>query len=89
MRQMTLDEQRKVLHAITHAHFGAGMMYADAICYGGDAKGYRQQEEFCAEVILAFPEDIREAYNAELRKQEADKLRAKADKVERGEKVDG
>jgi len=83
MRQMTIDEQREVLGKLAHSKFWADMMCMDAICYGGDVEGYRDQREYAQKVIDAFPKDIRDAYTAEQRKAEADKLRAKADAIER------
>jgi hypothetical protein len=80
---MTIAEQRKVLGKLAHSKFWADMMCMDAVCYGGDVEGYRDQREYAKKVIDAFPKDIIDAYNAELRKAEADKLRARADEIER------
>jgi hypothetical protein len=85
MRQMTIDEQREVLGKLAHSKFWADMMCMDAVCYGGNIEGYRDQREYAQKVIDAFPKDIRDAYTAEMRRTEADKLRAKADAIERGE----
>lgn len=84
MRQMTIDEQRTVLGKLAHAKFWADMMCMDAVCYGGDVEGYRDQREYAQKVIDAFPQDIRDAYQTELRKAKADAMRAKADAIEAG-----
>jgi hypothetical protein len=84
MRQMTIDEQREILGKLVHSRFWADMMCMDAVCYGGNVEGYRDQREYAKQVIEAFPKDIRDAYDAELRRVKADKLRADADAIERG-----
>lgn len=84
MRQMTVDEQAKVLAALAQNREGADMMLFDSICYGGQIEEYRDAKEYIERVIKAFPADIRKAYDAGLRKKEADKLRRQADAIERG-----
>lgn len=85
MRRMTIDEQQKVLEALAHNHHSADMMCFDAVCYGSiqSVEKYRDEREYIAAVIKAFPADIRAAYDAGLRKEEANKLRAQADAIER------
>lgn len=84
MRLMTIDEQREVLRCLVSAEFWADMSRIDSICYGGNARQFGEQREYAARVIGAFPKDIRDAYDAELRKAKADVLRSKADAIERG-----
>lgn len=84
MRALTVAETRKVLTALAHNRQGADMMLFDSICYGGQLEEYRDAKQYVERVIEAFPKDVRKAYDAELRKEQADELRAKADRVERG-----
>lgn len=87
MRRITLAEQQKLLEVIHRQEFGASMMRADAVCYGGmkEVEKYRDIDEHLISVIKAVPKDVLDAFYAAQRKAEADKLRAQADKVERGE----
>lgn len=86
MRRMTVDEQRRVLSTLARNRNGADMMVFDAVCYGGQLEEYRDARDHIDRVIKAFPADIRKAYDAELRKTRADRLRAEADKIERGDR---
>lgn len=82
---MTIEEQQKVLAALARNRAGADMMLCDAICYGGQLEQYRDAKNYIERVIEAFPPDIRQAYDADLRKSKADKMRAQADRIERGD----
>lgn len=84
MRRITLSEQRKILTVLAQAHLSAGMMETDAICYGGPLENYRDQREYLWKATKAFPADVIKAFNAEIAKHEADRLRAKADRIEKG-----
>lgn len=84
MRTMTEAEQTKLLKTLAQHRFAADMMTFDAICYGGQLEQYRDARNHIEACIKAIPEDIRNAYDASLRKSEADKLRAKADALENG-----
>lgn len=88
MRLMTKDEQLKLLKTLASEHSGADMMTFDAICYGGALEQYRDARNYIERCINAVPADIRKAYDKELNKAEADKLRAKADAIEAGQTVD-
>lgn len=82
MRQITIEEQRSILKVLVHNQFWADMMCMDTVCYGGNVELYRDQREYAKAVIGAFPKDVRDAYDAELRKVKADALRAQADEIE-------
>ena len=86
MRQITPDEQLAILKELSRSRFWADMMVSDAICYGGDLIGYRDQREYARRVIEAFPKDVLEEYRIELRREKANELRAQAEAIERGEK---
>jgi hypothetical protein len=83
MRQITIEEQRKILDVLHHEAFWSGMMKMDAICYGGPIEKLGEAERYIHRVIEAFPKDVLESYNKELKKAQADKLRAQADELEK------
>lgn len=80
---LTHDQVRKVLQALGHDKFGAEMMSMDAICYGGDCAKLGEDVRHIERILKAFPSKTIKSYNALLRKEEADELRARADKLER------
>lgn len=82
MRRITIEEQRNILKVFANERFVADMMKFDCIYYGGPAKDYGEAEKYIRRVIDAFPKDILKEYDQELKKAEADKLRAQADKLE-------
>lgn len=87
MRRLTIEEQRHILDVLVHQHFGAGMMEMDSICYGGPVEDFAEAERHLRRAINAFPGDILNEYHKEIRKQQADKLRAEADAIEQGKNI--
>lgn len=86
MRSMTMDEQIKLLNAISKALWAISMENMDDICYGSIKSCEESGKELRAieRVVQAIPKDILNEFNAELRKREADKLRQRTDEIERG-----
>jgi cell division septum initiation protein DivIVA len=86
---MDADEVKKLLDEISRQLFRTGMISADDLCYGSEASFSKSNKEFNAvvKIMNAVPKRLVDAYNAALRKAEADKLRAKADDIERGVKA--
>lgn len=87
MRLMTEDEQRQLLTALAKNLNYATIISADEICYGSLVSSERAGKEYryICDIAKAVPPDIIEAFNQERRKAEADKLRQKADAIERGQ----
>lgn len=87
MRQINLKEQKHLLEVLSRQLFYAGISSADEICYGSISSSEKAGNEYryLAKVMEALPKDIIDAFNQEIRKAEADKLRAKANAIERGE----
>jgi len=87
MKLMTESKQRALLDAIARELSSTSMINMDDILYGLRDSCKKSGNEYHAveRIMLAVPKEIREDYNRELRKKEADKLREKADKLERGE----
>lgn len=87
MRVMSEPEQARLLKTIASELWGASTVNVDNILYGtwksceASGKEYRSVQR----IMEAVPSDIRDEYNQSLRKTEADKLREKADAIERGE----
>lgn len=84
MRLMTEEEQRKLLATLAHNWHAADFMTFDCVCYGGPLEQYRDAREYIDKCIKAVPADIRKQFDAEIRKAKANKLRAKADRIEAG-----
>ena len=81
---LTTEQVRQVLDAVAHDKSAAEMMQCDAICYGGDVRKLSDDVRHLERILKAFPKETIDAYNAALRKDKANELRAEADKIERG-----
>ena len=81
-------ESRTLLQVIYREMFNAGMIAADDLLYGSNQTFSKSDKEYkgLERVFQSIPEHVRNAYAAELRHEQAEKLRAKADALERGEK---
>lgn len=84
---MSEAEVLKALTQVARELFGAQLDTADEICYGGveGARKAGEEERRCQRVWEAFPERVRKSYVQQQRRNAADKLRAEADKIERGD----
>lgn len=80
---LTDAQVQKILDALAQDKFGAEMMSMDAICYGGDCAKLGEDVRHIERILKAFPKKTIDAYNARLRKEKADKMRAEADAIER------
>ncbi|NGX99139.1 MAG: hypothetical protein G4V63_29235 [Candidatus Afipia apatlaquensis] len=80
---MNSEQVRTLLEAVARDKFGAEMMQMDAICYGGDLDKLTDDVRHIERILKAIPKPVVEGYTSLLRKEEADKLRAKADAIER------
>ena len=83
MRQITIEEQREILKVLARQWSAVDFVKFDAICYGGPVEKLGEAERYIRRVIDAFPKDVLKAYDQELKKAEADKLRAQADALEK------
>ena len=80
-------ESRTLLSVLSKEMFAAGLISADDLLYGSTKTFAKTDGEYkgLVRVMEAIPLHVRNAFNAELRKVQADKLRASAERLERGE----